>query len=45
MGFGKGRVGSWREELSEKQTRQIAYDHREVIRRFGYLDENGKVVY
>jgi hypothetical protein len=43
--FRKGKVGSWREELSEEQARQIVRDHREVMRRFGYLDENGEILY
>jgi len=43
--FRKGRVGSWREELSEIQARQIVQDHHEVMRRFGYLDDQGQVVY
>ncbi len=43
--FRKGQVGSWREELSEKQVQQIVQDHRNVMRRFGYLDENGKIVF
>jgi len=43
--FRKGRIGSWREELSENQAQKIVNDHRDVMRRFGYLDENGKVVW
>jgi hypothetical protein len=43
--FRKGRIGSWREELSDKQAQQIVHDHQEVMRRFGYLDEDGKIVY
>jgi aryl sulfotransferase len=43
--FRKGQIGSWREELSEKQARQIVQDHHEVMLRFGYLDETGKIVY
>jgi len=43
--FRKGQIGSWREELSEKQAQQIVQNHREVMRRFGYLDENGAIVY
>jgi hypothetical protein len=43
--FRKGQIGSWREELTEKQAQQIVHDHREIMRRFGYLDENGKIVY
>lgn len=43
--FRKGQVASWREELSEQQAQQIVQDHRAVMRRFGYLDENGEIVY
>jgi hypothetical protein len=43
--FRKGKVGSWREELSEEQVRQIIRDHQEVMGRFGYLDEQGGIVY
>jgi hypothetical protein len=43
--FRKGQIGSWRDELTETQAQQIVHDHREVMRRFGYLDESGKIVY
>jgi hypothetical protein len=43
--FRKGQIGSWREELNETQAKRIVDDHREVMRRFGYLDENGKIIY
>jgi aryl sulfotransferase len=43
--FRKGKIGSWREELSEQQAQRIVHDHPEVMRRFGYLDENGEIVY
>ena len=43
--FRKGQVGSWREELNESQASKIVHDHREVMRRFGYLDEKGNIVY
>jgi len=42
--FRKGQAGAWREELSENQVHRIVQDHREVMCRFGYLDENGKIV-
>ncbi len=35
--FRKGKVGSWREELSEEQAARIVADHATVMRRFGYL--------
>jgi aryl sulfotransferase len=43
--FRKGKIGSWREELSDKQAQQIVHDHEEVMHRFGYLDESGEIVY
>jgi aryl sulfotransferase len=43
--FRKGEVGSWREELNEDQANKIVRDHGEVMRRFGYLDEAGKIIY
>lgn len=43
--FRKGKIGSWREELSEEQAQRIVRDHGEVMRRFEYLDENGEIVY
>jgi aryl sulfotransferase len=42
--FRKGKIGSWREELTEEQAQRIVCDHWEVMRRFGYLDVNGKIV-
>jgi len=43
--FRKGRIGSWREELNEAQVKRLVRDHGEVMRRFGYLGENGEIVY
>ncbi|HJT78597.1 MAG TPA: sulfotransferase domain-containing protein [Gemmataceae bacterium] len=40
--FRKGKVGSWREELTESQVARIIRDHRDVMRRFGYLTEAGE---
>jgi aryl sulfotransferase len=43
--FRKGKIGSWREELSDKQAQQIVHDHQKVMRRFGYLVDKGEIVY
>ncbi len=43
--FRKGKVGSWRGELTEKQAGQIVKDQREVMHRFGYLGEDGSIVF
>ncbi len=43
--FRKGRVGSWREELDAGQARRIVDAHGAVMRRFGYLDADGEIVF
>lgn len=43
--FRKGEIGSWREELSEKQVDRVINDHRMVMRRFGYLGRDGEILY
>ena len=34
--FREGRSGQWRDVLTKKQIKKIAFDHREQMRRFGY---------
>ena len=43
--FRKGKIGSWREELTKKQAQQIISDHGEVMQRCGYLDQNRGVFF
>lgn len=43
--FRKGEIGSWRDELDEEQAQQLVKDHGDIMRRFGYLDQNGGIVY
>jgi len=43
--FRKGEIGSWREELNEWQAQKIINANRDVMRRFGYLDDNDTPVY
>ncbi len=43
--FRKGEIGSWREELSAEQAEKIIHDHQDVMRRFGYIDDDGRLVY
>jgi hypothetical protein len=43
--FRKGKIGTWREKLSEEQAAQIVAEHGEVMRRFGYLTEDGRIVF
>jgi hypothetical protein len=38
--FRKGSTTAWRDELSNEQIERIIDDHRDVMRRFGYLDTN-----
>lgn len=35
--FRRGESGSWHEELTEAQIARICSDHRDVMRRFGYI--------
>jgi len=42
--FRRGEPGSWRQALSAKQVAQIIADHGDVMRRWGYLQENGEPV-
>jgi hypothetical protein len=42
--FRKGKVGEWREELTEDQVKAILDEHWAVMKRFGYIDEKGNVV-
>lgn len=39
--FRKGEIGGWREQLSERQVRKILSDHGDIMRQFGYLDQDG----
>ncbi|MBT4286462.1 MAG: sulfotransferase domain-containing protein [Deltaproteobacteria bacterium] len=43
--FRKGKVGSWRETLSNEQAQKIIDDHRDTMSRFGYLDGNEKPIF
>ncbi len=43
--FRKGKVGSWREVLTEAQIDRLLHDHAPVMRRFGYLTDTGEIVY
>jgi hypothetical protein len=42
--FRKGKPGEWREVLTEEQVKSVVSEHREVMKRFGYLDQDGKIV-
>ena len=43
--FRKGQIGSWREELNDAQVAAIIESHRDVMRKYGYLDEHDQVLY
>ncbi|MCX7092225.1 MAG: sulfotransferase domain-containing protein [Methylobacter sp.] len=40
--FRHGKSGIWRDRLSPEQIARIIADHGEVMRRFGYLDADGR---
>ncbi len=42
--FRAGRVGEWRERLSQSQIDRLVEAHQEVMREYGYLDKAGKPV-
>ncbi|MCF8335198.1 MAG: sulfotransferase domain-containing protein [Bacteroidales bacterium] len=42
--FRKGKPGEWRTELTREQITIIVNEHREMMKRFGYLDDEGNVV-
>ena len=42
--FRKGVVGSWREELTREQEERLINNHREMMMRYGYLDEDGNLL-
>lgn len=39
--FRKGIIGSWKEELTERQIEQVINNHREIMIRYDYLDRGG----
>jgi hypothetical protein len=43
--FRKGKVGDWRNALTDAHVAQLIAAHRDVMLRFGYLDESGNPVY
>ncbi|MFZ2959946.1 MAG: sulfotransferase domain-containing protein [Candidatus Ozemobacteraceae bacterium] len=43
--FRAGKVGDWRNYLSEEQKNQIVSDHKMVMKKYGYLDSQGNPVY
>lgn len=43
--FRKGKIGDWRNYLSEEQVNLIIKEHEQVMKRFGYLDDEGNIVY
>jgi len=43
--FRKGKIGSWREELTDEQAATIIDNHRQTMRRGAYLDDNDVPVF
>jgi len=43
--FREGNIGGWRNHLSEEQVNLIIKEHQKIMKRFGYLDNKGKIVY
>lgn len=43
--FRSGKIGSWRESLSEKQAGLIIEHHAETMHRYGYLDSRGNPIF
>ena len=43
--FRKGKIGDWRNYLEDKQVHEIIQNHREVMKKFGYLDVKDEVVF
>jgi aryl sulfotransferase len=42
--FRKGIVGDWQTTLTQSQVQRIVHDHADMMRAFGYLDEEGNPV-
>jgi hypothetical protein len=43
--FRQGKVGGWREALSEEHVAKIVQDHGQMMHRFGYLTDTEMIVY
>jgi len=43
--FRKGKIGDWRDALTEDQVEQLIGAHRDVMARFGYLTEDGVPIF
>ncbi len=42
--FRKGKSGSWRDQLTEAQVKRIIENHRQIMRRFGYLNAKDEIL-
>lgn len=43
--FRKGKIGSWRDQLTDKQVHHLIEDHRDIMRRFGYLTDIDEIIF
>ncbi len=42
--FRKGKTGSWRKVMDEKQVERVINDHKEIMIKYGYLDKEGNIL-
>lgn len=43
--FRKGKSGTWRESLTDKQAQQVIDSHRDVMFQLGYINDKGEPLY
>lgn len=43
--FRKGQVGDWRNHLNEQEAQQIVNYHKDIMLKFGYLNDNDELVF
>jgi len=43
--FRKGKIGDWRNHITEKQKDEIVETHREVMKQFGYLNHKNELLF
>jgi len=43
--FREGRIGDWRNHLTEAHAGRIAADHGPVMKRLGYLSDSGEIIF
>lgn len=43
--FRQGKIGTWRDALTDAQAQRIVHMHGDVMRQWGYLDERDQIVF